>query len=131
MELNHSDIRLAYVVRVKYRDRKIRIPPWFLELTELQRNHFYKEIASSKGTEWSYEKEHRLIGNLEDCQTLQIDNRTEYFQFLDHRDIRTVTLGFQCTADAEIQEAVAPHKDFWHVTRCVQEPESFLLRLTT
>ena len=131
MELDHSDIRLAHIVQVRYRDQKVRIPPWFLKLSESERNDYYKDIAASKGTEWSYEKEHRLIANLEECQRLEAGDRTDFFQVLGPRDIKTIAVGFQCTADSEVSRAVQPHKQIWEMLKCTQEPESFLLRLTT
>ena len=56
-----SNLKLVDIVKVDYRDEKVQIPPWFLDLTNEERNKYYSLISSRKGTEWSYEVEHRLV----------------------------------------------------------------------
>ncbi len=129
--LESSDLNLVDNRAVDYRDQKVQIPSWFMSLTPEQRNEYYLQVSFCKGTEWRYEREHRLVANLESCRTEVRGSRVDFYQLIDKADIKAVIVGIRSECQSEVRRILEERQIPAAVTRCVQADESFLITVTT
>lgn len=127
LELANSNLELIDMKPIAYRNEKIRIPPWFMDLSESERNVYYTQVIFSKGTEWNCEMEFRLAANIEACSTYEENGKVYYYQEIDRRDVVSVILG----AESQLEDQVRQIDWVTSIKRCSQEQESFLLTVTT
>ena len=126
-----SDLTLVGSKAVTYQDQKVKIPPWFLSLSEEERNTLYMSVSFTKGTEWKHELEHRLVASLERCQVQTEADRIIYYQALDKRDITSVIIGIQSDCEMDVRRIVKNKAIPAEVKKCSEHHESFALNLTT
>ena len=123
-----SEIVLINNKAIDYLNVKVHLPSHFITLSDKDRYPYYEEISFSKGDEWSYEREHRLLANLEDCKKEERGSEIYYYQDIDKTDVKCVILGIQCDLENVIRNIVkkrikAP------IMRCVQEGDSFSIKM--
>lgn len=127
---DYSTIVLIDNKPADYRDTKVSLPAWILDLPDKERFAYYSKVAFSKAREWSYEKEHRLLANLTDCYTENRNGATYYYQRLDKRDIRKLILGIRCQHESEFRDVISQQKMNLPVHRCEQKGSSFALSIS-
>ena len=123
-----SEIVLINNKPVDYRDQKVHLPSYFITLSDTDRYPYYEEIVFSKGKEWYYEREHRLLANLDTCKKEERACKTYYYQDIDKSDVKCVVLGIQCDLENEVRNIINDHIEA-PIMKCVQEGESFSLKI--
>jgi Protein of unknown function (DUF2971) len=131
LDFKASNLNLIDFKPVRYRNAKVQVPPWFLALTEVERNAHYAQILFSKGEEWKYELEHRLVTNLEVCKEEKVGGKRYYYQEIDQSDIKAVIVGVQSTLETEVRRIAREKALSLSIQGCIQDPMNFSLRLTT
>ena len=126
---DYSNIVLIENKAIDYRNSKVSLPAYVLELPDKERIPLYIEVAFSKAQEWSYEKEHRFLAELDHCKKENRDGTTYYYQELDKRDIKELILGVRCQHESEFRDVISQQHMNLLVSKCVQEGSSFALSI--
>jgi hypothetical protein len=90
-ELDESEFEVIGIDNVNYQDSKIALPMNFIELDEVERQKYYKEVSYTKSKEWEYEKEVRILSDISDCSYHKELSR--FYHTIDIKDVKELYIG--------------------------------------
>jgi hypothetical protein len=114
--------------KVNYQKSKLKLPSFFMELGEADKNQHIRNVLFTKSKEWKYENEYRIITELKNCKTENIKDLLYYYHELDVSDIQEIIFGFKCDLENEIRNIIDDKKIMAKKYKCMQQEKTFVLK---